>query len=67
MSGTIPKDLRPIIRRARKAGWSVSQTAKNHLLLEGPDGGRVTAPGTTANRRAPKRLEADLRRQGCPI
>lgn len=67
MSGTIPKDLRPIIKRAKKAGWTCRQTSKNHLLLEGPDGGRVTAPGTTANRRATKNLVSQLRQQGCPI
>lgn len=67
MSGTTPKELRPIIAAARVHGWELHQTAKNHLVLLGPDGGRVVLPGTTRNRSAVAHARANLRRAGCPL
>jgi hypothetical protein len=67
VSGTTPKELRPVIKRAKALGCLVEMTRKNHVLITTPTGGRVLAAGTTANHRAVKNLTSQLRRHGVPV
>jgi len=54
-------EMRKLIRKAKKDGWSVMRT-KKHYLLTWKNGGRVTASLTPANNRGIKNFLADMRR-----
>jgi hypothetical protein len=44
-----PKELRPLIRRARKLGWTVVATSRGHLRWFAPDGRLISTSGGTSN------------------
>lgn len=65
MSGTIHKELRPLIKEACKQGCTVVQTKRLHIKITCPGGHVVMVGGTPSNTwRARKNLISDLRRGG---
>jgi hypothetical protein len=67
VSGTIHKELRPLIKEAIAQGFTLKVTRKNHLLLK-RGSASVTASGTPSNpTTARKMLAADLRRAGANV
>jgi len=54
-------EMRKLIRKAKKDGWSVKQT-KRHYILTWKNGGRVTASLSPSCRNAFKNVLADMRR-----
>lgn len=66
----IPKDMRPLVKRAKKAGWQVTPTGSGHVRLVNPDDLKrsvvlPTSPGYKS--RSVKNARADLRRAGLKI
>lgn len=62
---TISKQLRPLAKRARRAGWTIEQRNGGHLTWTPPDGGPyIVSSFTPSDPRAVKNLRADLRRAG---
>ena len=60
--------VRRAARAARRAGWRVSLTGKNHIELADPVGGRpVRLPLTSSSQRTERRLRAVLRRGGLEV
>lgn len=46
------KDLEKLARRARRAGWTVEVTGRNHVRWTAPDGRQSFTTGLTMNRRS---------------
>lgn len=68
MSIKLPSDVRPLAKKARKAGWSLLRTPKNHLQWVDPTGRvQVTSSGTPTDSHAVKNLRGDLRRAGLAL
>lgn len=63
------KELRPIVKRARKQGWKVDVTRGGHVrFVPPPSGGSmVIASASASDSRAMKNLRAQLRRAGMEI
>lgn len=61
------KDLKEIVKVARKQGWEVTHTRNQHLRFRSPDGALVFSPSTPSDHRAIKNKIADLRRAGLEI
>ena len=56
-------EVRKEIRKAKKRGWSVTQSKRSgHFILTWVNGGRVTASLSPANERGIKNFLADMRR-----
>ena len=51
-ASSIPKDLRPLVKLARKQGWTFERTNGGHFCFTDPTGGRWIAPGTASDMRA---------------
>jgi hypothetical protein len=68
MSGTISKELRPLYRQAKAAGWRERQS-KAGVLLYPPNGGRPVAfHGSSCSRgRVIKQAKAELRAGGLDV
>lgn len=65
---SIPKELRPLVKLAKRQGWSTEHTRRGHLVFVGPRGvHRIVTGGTPSDRRAKKNLLADLRRCGLEV
>lgn len=63
----VPKDYRPLVKAAKKAGW-ILRPKKRHLLLESPDGATLVGfPGTPSDHRSLLNTRAELRRAGVDI
>jgi predicted RNA binding protein YcfA (HicA-like mRNA interferase family) len=60
----IPKDLRPTARRARQAGWTVTNTRGGHLAWKPPAGRTVYSPSTPSDSRSIANVIGKLRRAG---
>lgn len=56
------QDMRKMIKRLKKAGWTATPTGSGHLRLEGPHGERQIVPATPSDHRALKNMRADIRR-----
>lgn len=60
----IPRDLRSAARRARAAGWTVTETRGGHLAWKPPAGRTVFSPSTPSDRRSVANVLGKLRRAG---
>lgn len=58
------KDVRAIIRSARRAGWSVGFTNGGHLRFHAPSGVTIYAASTPSDPRSIANLRAHLKRCG---
>lgn len=67
MSGTIAKDMRPLVKRARRLGAEIRQTKGCHIVFVLPNGERVITSGTPSDHRVLKNTTAELRRKGLPV
>jgi hypothetical protein len=61
------KDCELLLRRARRAGFTVERTGSQHWRITAPSGATTTAAATPSDRRAPLKLRRDLRRIGLEI
>jgi predicted RNA binding protein YcfA (HicA-like mRNA interferase family) len=61
---TIPKELQPAAKHARKAGWTVEPTRGGHLAWVPPEGQTVYSPSTPSCSRSVANVLAKLRRAG---
>jgi len=52
------KEILKLMRRAKKQGWSVQVTKKNHIKFFSPLGGIVVASGTPSENRGFLNLKA---------
>lgn len=64
----VPKDYKPLVKAAKKAGWS-SRNGTKHFIMVSPDGTQqVAIPGSPgANKRSLENTRADFRRAGVPV
>ena len=66
----VPSDYRPHVKRARKLGWTLSQSRNGHLRLsppeDRPDATFIVFPASPSDRMGIQRFKEDLRRQGLP-
>ena len=60
----IPRDVRPLVRKAVQQGWSVTLTRKCHLRWTNPEGRSVISASTPSDWRNRRNLLADLKRLG---
>lgn len=59
------KELKPLIKRAERAGWTVTRTRGDHLKWLRPEGGMpYFSSSTPSDRRAITNIEKDLTRMG---
>jgi hypothetical protein len=58
------KDVRDIVRGARRAGWTVRTTNGGHLRFNAPSGESVYAASTPSDPRSVATLRAHLKRRG---
>jgi hypothetical protein len=59
------KDVEKLVRRLRRAGWTVERTGKNYRLVFAPYGSFVVRiPSTPSSPRTIHRIRAILRRAG---
>jgi predicted RNA binding protein YcfA (HicA-like mRNA interferase family) len=56
------KDLRRLIRDARRRGWHATLTNGGHIRLTHPNGGLVHTSYTPSDHRSIRNLDAQLRR-----
>lgn len=61
--GGATKEMRQLIKRAEREGWSAEKTRKGHWRLTHPNAATpVIAPGTPSDHRFVNNVEAELRR-----
>jgi hypothetical protein len=60
----VNKEILKLMRRAKKQGWSVQVTKKNHIKFFSPLGGIVVASGTPSESRGFLNLKARLKSKG---
>lgn len=59
------KQLKQILKEAKKQGWQVSYTKNGHMCLKSPTGGQpIYTASTPSDHRGLKNLVAHMRRQG---
>lgn len=58
------KEIEQLARRARKQGWTVEITKKNHLKFTPPNGGRPIFGGLTTCSTGVKKFSSSLRKAG---
>lgn len=63
----ISKEYRPILDAARKAGWTVTLTNKNHVVWVSPDGEHRFTTGLTMSGRGVKATRARFRKAGLDV
>jgi hypothetical protein len=63
----IPPDYRPLAKRARKAGWTITGTRNGHLAWTSPTGRTVFSPSTPSDRRSLANVVGKLRRAGLDV
>lgn len=62
----VNKDIRALLRRAKRAGCHVRMARSGHYRITGPSGGAITV-ASTPRRPALDRIRADLRRIGTQL
>lgn len=62
-AGRIPKELRPVAKKLRKAGWQVLAANSGHLVWIAPDGSKVHTAQTPKRRTGILPALRDLRAQ----
>ena len=60
----VHRELRPLVKAARNAGWDVSRTSGGHVRFDPPNGRPVFGPWSASDWRSLKNLRAQLRRAG---
>lgn len=60
-------DHRELFKIARRQGWAVEQTRKNHVKLTSPTGQIYFTGSTPSDYRAGRNLASDLRKLGLDI
>jgi hypothetical protein len=64
----IPKDYRPIVRKALAQGWTLQQVGKGHPKLTSPDGTWSTPlPGSSSSPSLFKAVVSLLRKHGLDV
>lgn len=65
----LDKDVRKLIRVAKKAGWDVTWTGSTHILLTSPGGtSKVTLTNSGSNKgRRLNNMRAECRRAGLSV
>lgn len=64
---SVPKDWRPIARKAMSEGWCIFVSGRGKLEWRGPKGQRLTTPSTPGrNGHVGKNYIAEMRRAGVP-
>jgi len=59
------KDIRQLVKRAKRDGWDVAETRRGHVSFRSPDGAYTyVTSGTPSDQRALNNLRAGLRRAG---
>lgn len=58
------KEIEKLARKARKQGWTVEITKKNHLKFTPPDGGRPIFGGLTPCNTGVKKFTSHLKKAG---
>lgn len=61
---TNDKELRALIERVERVGWSVSVTSGNRFKILPPEGNVIFASATASEHRALRNIESQLRRAG---
>jgi hypothetical protein len=60
----VNKEIIKLMRKARKQGWRVEVTRKNHIKFLSPFGGIVVASGTPSENRGILNLKSRLKSKG---
>jgi predicted RNA binding protein YcfA (HicA-like mRNA interferase family) len=60
----VNKDVRQLLRKARKQGWDWYFTRGDHVVLQSPSGKKVTCAATPSDHRSLRNARAQLRRTG---
>jgi hypothetical protein len=63
----IPKDMRPMAKIARRAGWTITMRHSGHLRWTRPDDRFATTGSTPSDRWAARNCRRDLRRMGLGV
>lgn len=58
------KELKVIVKEARKQGWTVEETRNQHIRFISPSGAVYIAHKTASDHRGIKNMKAHLRRLG---
>jgi len=58
------KEIKYLIQRAQRQGFTVRQTKSGHYQVKGPAGGLTHLPSTPSDRRAVNNSLAELKRMG---
>jgi len=67
MSGRNQSDLRPLLRKARKAGVRVERTNGGHIRLLAPNGDWYISSSTPGSAKTIYRIRSWFRRQGLVV
>lgn len=67
MAGRNQGDLRPLLRKIRKLGFSLETTSGGHLRVTAPSGDFTITSATPGSAKAIYRLRSWLRHQGCEM
>lgn len=60
MPKKIPRDFRPIAKRALAAGWTITPTNGGHYRWTAPDGAFFYTAASPSDRRAPKNVKRNF-------
>lgn len=67
MVASVGKDMRDLVGRLKKLGWTVSMAGKSRYRCESPAGEYVIVPSFPGDSRSMKNTIAKLRRHGAAI
>lgn len=64
----MPKELRPLIKKARAQGWTLEGGGRRHYKLRNPKGDyAIVFAASGSDQREIKHLTTRLRRAGCDV
>jgi hypothetical protein len=63
----VPRELRPLAKAAKAAGWTIAPTRKNHLRWTSPDGVLLFTPSSPSDHRGATNHRLRLRRAGVSV
>lgn len=63
----IPKEMRPVAKKARDQGWTISTTKGGHIVWQSPTGKKVFSPSSPSEYRGHKNVIRKLRHEGLDI